>query len=723
MQSVAVTGAAAGLTAVASAQEDETVLELDGDTPGWIGLSPEAIEGEENPTLELETGETYEVVWENVDGLPHNFAILSGDGEQLVRSDVIEGEGETQTVEFEVTEEMAEYYCEIHPDTMRGDIELVDAEPEEDPEAPIEGIPVAGDFPEGETVGLEKVAEDLPALTELTYAPGEEDRQYLVTQTGQIYIHEETPGEGPPEETPGEGPPEEMPGEGPPEETPPEETLPAEDPGVATPEDMTPFLDIEDEIVDLGLEDLAGYDERGLLGLAFHPDYQQNGRFYVRYSAPPREDTDEGYDHTDVLAEFTAEGDEADPESERTILEIPQPQDNHNGGRVAFGPDGYLYTSVGDGGNVHDIGPGHVDDWYDENEGGNGQDTEHNLLGGILRIDVDADLEEDPEAPDGDQNPENEEEMPNDEDEPPEEEPDLDPEQIPDREAYEIPPDNPLVDEEGHLEEHYAWGFRNPWGMTIDDEGTLFVADAGQHLVESVYIVEAGGNYSWNVKEGSFCFSPETPVDPPAECPDETPEEVRGGEPLRDPIAEYAHMRGTEAFIDSSVVVGGHRYAGTAIPELEGSFVFANWSSEGVVAADGEILVASDPATDDEMDPDDPPADDTSGTPEEYDGEEETEQPEEPEQETEPAEVDPHPEPWDLEELVIDGAEDGKINRYIYGVDRDATGELYVLTNADYRPEPPTGEVYRIVPAGEGEEVPPPETVETVDDEPPENDA
>ncbi|SEH16881.1 Copper binding protein, plastocyanin/azurin family [Natronorubrum sediminis] len=589
---------------------EPTEFVFNGVISAWFGMEPDELDGEENPTLELTAGETYEFTWENGDGQPHNVVILDATDEILERTEIIREAGETQTLEFEATEEMDRYLCEVHPGTMVGSIQVE----EEDPDEPDE-------------------------------------------------VDDEVP----------------------------EDAL--------TTDDMDLFLDIEDQLVSLGIGELGGYDERGLLGIAFHPDFSDNGLFYVRYSAPEREGL--GYDHTDVLAEFEAEsdGDElsVDPDSERTVMEIQQPQDNHNGGRLAFGPDGYLYTSVGDGGNVHDIGVGHVEDWYDENEGGNAQDTRENLLGGIHRIDVDANGEDE----DADDNDELEDE--NDVDDDDDNGDDDDGEAEAEFGEYGIPDDNPLVDSEEDLGEYWAWGFRNPWGMSIDDDGQVFVSDAGQHAVESIYAVEEGGNYSWNVKEGSFCFSTDSPLEPPEDCPDEVGEgagEAREGEPLRDPIAEYQHTRISEAFIDSSVVVGGHRYAGEAIPELEDAFVFGNWSSQGVAEADGEIIAAIDPATngdaddDDELDEDDNDVDD--------DGE------------TDLVEVD---ERWELEELQFEGADDESINRYVYGVERDEEGELYVLANTDFRPQEETGEIYKIVPADEGEDVPEPEDPFVVDEE------
>ncbi|MEE8352932.1 MAG: PQQ-dependent sugar dehydrogenase, partial [Dehalococcoidales bacterium] len=141
-----------------------------------------------------------------------------------------------------------------------------------------------------------------------------------------------------------------------------------------------PFLDIRDRLIDLN----ASYDERGLLGMAPHPDFASNGRFFVYYSAPLRPGAPDGWDHTSRVSEFTvsaASPDVADPVSERTILEVDQPQPNHNAGQLAFGPAGYLHIALGDGGRSGDTGRGHP-------PAGNGQDTS-TLLGSILRIDID----------------------------------------------------------------------------------------------------------------------------------------------------------------------------------------------------------------------------------------------------------------------------------------------------------------------------------------------
>lgn len=224
------------------------------------------------------------------------------------------------------------------------------------------------------------------------------------------------------------------------------------------------FLDVSDRILPLN----PGYDEKGLLGLAFHPQYATNGRFFLYYTAPPNPGGPEGggsWNNISRISEFRVSAEDpakANAGSERIILEVDQPQGNHEGGTVAFGQDGYLYISIGDGGASNDVGAGHVADWYDVNAGGNGQDIESNLLGDILRIDVDG-------------------EMP-----------------------YGIPPDNPFIDHPG-LDEIYAYGFRNPFRFAFDMGGSnqLLVGDAGQALWEEVSLVERGGNYGWNIKEGS----------------------------------------------------------------------------------------------------------------------------------------------------------------------------------------------------------------------------
>ena len=285
-----------------------------------------------------------------------------------------------------------------------------------------------------------------------------------------------------------------------------------------------PLLDLRDTVV-------TGF-EQGLLGIALHPEFADNRRLFVRYSAPPRAGTPSGYSHTFVLAAFTVSDDglRARRDSERTVLEIPEPQSNHNAGAIRFGPDGYLYVGVGDGGAAGDQGAGHVEDWYAAVPGGNGQDVTETLLGGILRIDVD--------GRDG-------------------------------QRGYAVPGDNPLVGAEGR-DEYYAWGLRNPWRLAFDG-ADLYAGDVGQNRYEEVDLVEKGGNYGWNVREGTHCFGAQ-------DCPSSTPASVRGGEPLLDPIIEYPH---SGAPVSGISVIPGNVYRGEAIPSLRGQFVFGDFRTGG----------------------------------------------------------------------------------------------------------------------------------------------
>ncbi|MBT9146119.1 MAG: Quinoprotein glucose dehydrogenase B [candidate division WS2 bacterium] len=295
------------------------------------------------------------------------------------------------------------------------------------------------------------------------------------------------------------------------------------------------FLDVREKMVELR----EGFDERGLLGLAFHPEFTSNGRFFVHYSAPLREGAPEGWDHTGVIAEFRVSEDNpnvANIDSEKIIIQIDQPQFNHNGGHLAFGPDGYLYIPLGDGGGANDVGLGHP-------EIGNGQDTS-NSLGSILRIDIDGEG------------------------------------------TYSIPQDNPFVGSEDGLDEIFAYGFRNPYHISFDRGGSneLFVADVGQDLWEEVNIVTRGGNYGWNIREGMHCFDPETPADSPSDCPTVGAK----GEGLINPILQYRNARHDGIGI---AIVGGYVYRGQLIRGLIGQYVFADWS-RAFGAGDGSLFTA-----------------------------------------------------------------------------------------------------------------------------------
>lgn len=211
-----------------------------------------------------------------------------------------------------------------------------------------------------------------------------------------------------------------------------------------------PFLDISGPVDDRS-------NEEGLLGLAFHPDFVNNGFFFVNYtiSNPARS----------RISRFQVSPDDPNralPESEVVLLEYEQPFGNHNGGQVSFGPDGFLYVAVGDGGSGGD-------------PRGNGQNRS-TLLGSILRLDVDQSTQEQP---------------------------------------YAIPADNPFAgNTEGFREEIYAYGLRNPWRFSFDSEtGELWTGDVGQNKYEEIDIIERGGNYGWNVVEADHCFEPSSGCD------------------------------------------------------------------------------------------------------------------------------------------------------------------------------------------------------------------
>ncbi len=281
-----------------------------------------------------------------------------------------------------------------------------------------------------------------------------------------------------------------------------------------------PFLDLRGKVVPLQ-ED---YDERGLIGLAFDPAFARTGRFFVYYAARLRPSAAPGMDHTDVLAEYHADpaADVADADSGRTILAFEQPQPNHMGGALGFGPDGLLYLGAGDGGGEGDASPGH-------SKQGNAQDLSK-LNGKVMRIDVNG------------------------------------------RRPYAIPADNPFVDVPNARPEIYAYGFRNPWRLSWEPDGArrLIVSEVGYGRYEEIDVVTAGGNYGWRIREGAHCLDVAAPLSDLATCPTTGAR----GDPLIDPVVEYTHS-------DVGVaVVGGYVYRGSAIPGLRGTYVFADFSRE-----------------------------------------------------------------------------------------------------------------------------------------------
>lgn len=288
-----------------------------------------------------------------------------------------------------------------------------------------------------------------------------------------------------------------------------------------------PFLDLRSRLVALN----SFYDERGLLGLAFHPDFARNGIFYVSYSGQLRGGlSPTEWDHTTYISEFTISDDDpncADPASERILLAMNKPGYNYEAGHIAFGPDGYLYIATGDS----------VRNPADE-AGKFAQDT-FSLLGKILRIDVNKTGEN--------------------------------------GEAYAIPADNPFVNG-GGSPEVFAYGFRNPYRFSFDisdKDSRLFVVDVGQAMMEEVNLVLAGRNYGWPIREGTICFNAQNWSQPLESCPIDS---------LNDPIIAYAHQN------DLSAIIGGTVYRGQMLPSLFEGYVFGDWGR-----GNGHLFVAYPP--------------------------------------------------------------------------------------------------------------------------------
>lgn len=260
------------------------------------------------------------------------------------------------------------------------------------------------------------------------------------------------------------------------------------------------FLDIKSKVSYGG--------EAGLLGLAFHPDFKTNGYFFLNYmrKTPQRLET--------VIARYkarSAEMNEADPSSETVLFTFEQPYDNHNGGSIKFGRDGYLYIATGDGGS-----------WGDPHNNGQNKSS---FLGKILRIDVNGN---------GKGN-------------------------------YGIPANNPFAgNKEGFTEEIYAYGLRNPWRISFDNEtNTLWTGDVGQNKREEIDVIVKGGNYGWRRKESIDCYKPGK------DCNEAE---------FIDPILDMPQANGEHS------ITGGFVYRGRKIPSLVGKYIFGDYVSGRVFA-------------------------------------------------------------------------------------------------------------------------------------------
>src|SRR5437867_312572 len=343
-------------------------------------------------------------------------------------------------------------------------------------------------------VRLATVASGLTAPLELTSPADGTGRLFIVQQTGQILIFEN---------------------------------------GAILP---TPFLDVADRLVPL----FPDYDERGLLGFAFHPDFNNASapgfhKIYTYTNEPVDGPADftvpdpSPFDNQVVIAEWQVSATDPnviDPSTRREVVRIDHPQFNHEGGKLAFRAiDHYLYLSEGDGGNANDVGDGH-----NPNKG-NGQDRT-NVLGKLLRIDP-----LDPALTMGSPDP------------------------ISANGKYRIPRTNPFLAQPRAVHEIFAYGLRNPFRFSFDPTlDQLIIGDVGQNNIEEIDLGVAGSNYGWNKKEGTFLFNP---VDGTI-APDPNPDPG-----LVNPVAEYSHF-------DGIAVIGGFTYRGTLVPLLANRYIFGD---------------------------------------------------------------------------------------------------------------------------------------------------
>lgn len=348
-----------------------------------------------------------------------------------------------------------------------------------------------------------------------------------------------------------------------------------------------PYLDIQTKVVTSSQRG----DERGFLGMAFHPNYTTNGYCFVYYCTLSKT----GANHKIRVSRYNVSktnANQLDPKSEKVIIEVDQPAANHNGGQILFGIDGYLYVFLGDGGKGGDPF-GTI---------GNGLDRQ-TLLGSVMRLNVNSN----PDVP------------------------------------YTIPDDNPFLDNPLYKKEIYAYGMRNPWRCSVDPgdretgegRGRIFCGDVGQNKFEEIDIVVKGGNFAWRGKEGYACYDSNL-------C--NIDDEVL-------PIHVYDHSLGKS-------VTGGYVYRGCTFPNLNGKYIFGDYTS-------GRLFALTE--------------DRNSGM-------------------------------WSSEELCLGDSTvchsglTGNLEKNILSFGEDEAGELYVLVTDFASPTHTGGKVYRIIdPARRGD--------------------
>ena len=278
-----------------------------------------------------------------------------------------------------------------------------------------------------------------------------------------------------------------------------------------------PFFDINKRVVN---PNRPG-DERGLLGFAFHPNHTNNGKFYINYM---------DNDGNTIISEFSTNSElRANHKSERIILKLKQPYGNHNGGDIQFGPDGYLYISIGDGGKAGD--PLNA-----------GQDLS-SLFGKIIRIDIE-------------------------------------------QEPYGIPKSNPFFGQKDKREEIWAWGLRNVWRFSFDKQtGDKYLADVGQNKWEEVNFEPAsskgGLNYGWRIMEANHCY------DPKENCPTEglIKPIIEYPNDANHPAFAFRiieELSFSETDVEGCSVTGGYVYRGQKIKSMQGQYIFGDYCSGNI---------------------------------------------------------------------------------------------------------------------------------------------
>jgi len=287
-----------------------------------------------------------------------------------------------------------------------------------------------------------------------------------------------------------------------------------------------PYLDFTDRV--------EVSSERGLLGAAFHPDYPEDPRLFLRYSVPRREGTPSDYTHTELLTELDAPP-ESGPDlgTEETLIEFPSPTIYHQAGTIVFGPDDYLYVAMGEGTKREFA-----------------QDVRTNLLGAIHRIDVDGETGDKP---------------------------------------YGIPEDNPFAgDGTDRRPEYFAWGFRNPWRMSFN-EGDLVVGDVGNYSWEEVDVVEKGQNYGWPYREGAHCTGWGDSDADAEHCG--VDRSTVPGDGFTDPVVEFPHEDRGGPY--GTAVIAGYVYGREDASALTGRYLFSNYTAS--LQSPSGHLYAADP--------------------------------------------------------------------------------------------------------------------------------